>query len=538
VNPLAEFSTRLPRSAASRLRRPLAAASVLTMLVAAVGLIGAALRLREYVADRSLWLDESFLALNLIRHDVPALLGRLDFNQGAAPGFLLVEKGIEVIDRSEAALRLPSLVFGLATVALAWQVARRVCSPAGALLAYALVALSPALVYYSSELKQYAGDTVCGLAVTLVALELAAHPSRRTAVAAAAVGAAAVSLSHAAIFVVAGQGGLLVAAALVRKRLRSRLLAIVVGVWAVAAGAGLAHTLSTASGILSSYRASADLGSGTAGSGGRGAHALKALATALLGDVGLPTGGHAFTLVTLVLSAFGLLGLVALLRARPLATLVVGMPGLVTLAANATDHYPVSGRTVLFLVPIASICIGEGAASLARVAHGAAPVVGVGLAVLALAYPVHGDLDLLRTPTKEETRPVVSALALEARPGDRFFVTYAAQYAIAYYQQCGCTRVPGWNLMPSPGGRAQWSPALLSTQEVLIQPYRDGDENAYLAEVRTLPPGRTWLIVSHAADAGEHAFLYDRLQRAFAARGTRLTRIREPGALATLYALR
>jgi hypothetical protein len=508
------------------------------MLVGAVGLIGMGLRLREYVADRSLWLDESFLALDLIRGGVPALLGHLDFNQGAAPGFLLVEKGIEVVDRSEAALRLPSLVFGLATVVLAWRVARRVCSPAAALIAYALVAFSPALVYYSSELKQYAGDTACGLTVTLVALELAARPNRRTAIAAAAIGVAAVSLSHAAIFVVAGQGAVLVAAALARQRLPSRTLAIVVGVWALAAGAVLAHTLSTSSGVLSSYRASADLGSGTAGSGGRGAHALKALATTVLGDVGLPTGGRAFTLVTLVLSAVGVVGLVALLRSRPLATLIVTAPALATLAANASDHYPVSGRTVLFLVPIASICIGEGAASVARVAQGAAPAVGVALAVFALAYPVHGAVELLRTPTKEETRPVLGALALEARPGDRFFVAYAAQYAIAYYQQCGCARVPSWDVAPSTGGHAQWSPALLSTRQVIVEPYRGDDEPSYLAEVRSLPPGRIWLIVSHAADAKEHAFLYDRLQRAFAARGTRLKVIREPGALATLYALR
>lgn len=508
------------------------------MVVGAVGLIGAVLRLREYLFDRSLWLDESFLALDLVRHDVPDLLGRLNFNQGAAPGFLLFEKGIEVVDRSELALRLPSLLFGLATLALAWQVARRVCSPAAALIAYALVALSPALVYYSSELKQYAGDTACGLAVTWAALELAARPSRRTGIAAAATGVAALCLSHAAIFVVAGQGGVLVAAALVRRRLPSRAVAAVVAVWALVAGAVLAHTLSTSNGVLSSYRSSADLGAGTAGSGGRGAHALKALATAVLGDVGLPTGGRAFALVSLALSAVGVLGVVALLRARPLATLLVTVPALVALLANATDHYPVSGRTVLFLVPIAGICIGEGAVSLARLSQRAAPAIGAALAVLALAYPVHGDVDLLRSPTKEELRPVLNSLALEARSGDRFYVAYAAQYAVAYYQQCDCTRVPGWNIGPARGGRSQWSPALASTGQVIVQPYRGDDEAVYLSQVRSLPPGRIWLIVSHAADAREHAFLYDRLQRAFAARGPRLMTIRKPGALATLYAVR
>jgi len=508
------------------------------MLLGAAALTGAALRVRQYVADRSLWLDESFLALNLIRHGVPALLGRLDFNQGAAPGFLVLEKGVEVIGRDASLLRLPPLVFGLASLILAWPVARRICAPAGAVFAYALMALSPALVYYSSELKQYSGDVACGLAVTWSALELVGRPSRRAAIAAAVVGIAAVFFSHPAIFVVAGGGAALVVAEVVQRRRPSRPLAIVVGAWAVAAGSSLVHTLSTSREVLSSYHATAGLGSGNDGTGGRSAHSLKVVGTAVFGDLGLPTGGRAFTLVTLVVVAIGIVGGVVLLRTRLAATLVVTMPAALAMGANAIDHYPVAGRTVLFLVPTASICIGEGVAFLAGISRRAAPAVGIGLAAFAFTYPVHADLRLLRTPTKEEVRPLLGDVALEARPDDRFFVSYPAQYAVAYYGECGCTRMPRWDLVSSRGGSSQWAPAIESTRQVLVQPYLGGDDTAYLRQVRALPPGRIWVIVSHAGDSAEHAFLYDRLQRAFAARGPRLATIREHGALATLYALR
>ena len=55
--------------------------------------VGALLRLERYLSNRSLWLDESLLALNLREKSLHGVLGTLDYNQSAPAGFLVIEKG-------------------------------------------------------------------------------------------------------------------------------------------------------------------------------------------------------------------------------------------------------------------------------------------------------------------------------------------------------------------------------------------------------------------------------------------------------------
>jgi hypothetical protein len=49
---------------------------------AAMMLLGLALRLRPYLANRSLWMDESFLALNIMERSFGQLTQPLDHLQG------------------------------------------------------------------------------------------------------------------------------------------------------------------------------------------------------------------------------------------------------------------------------------------------------------------------------------------------------------------------------------------------------------------------------------------------------------------------
>src|SRR5208282_4996677 len=57
--------------------------------------------------------------------------------------------------QSEAWLRLPSALFGIASVPLMFVVARRLVSAGAALASAALLAFSPAHVYYSQEARSY-----------------------------------------------------------------------------------------------------------------------------------------------------------------------------------------------------------------------------------------------------------------------------------------------------------------------------------------------------------------------------------------------
>jgi hypothetical protein len=63
--------------------------SLLPLIIIALGII---LRLREYIANRSLWVDEALLALNIIKRPFLELLKPLSDSQHAPIGFLWLER--------------------------------------------------------------------------------------------------------------------------------------------------------------------------------------------------------------------------------------------------------------------------------------------------------------------------------------------------------------------------------------------------------------------------------------------------------------
>ena len=125
----------------------------------------------QYASNRSLWNDESLLALNLIEKPLTDLAGSLDFNQAAPVGFLLTE-GIaaKVLGFSEYALRLFQLICGLVSILAFVWLARRTPAPTAAPLAILLFVVADALVYYSSELKPYETDVAAALGLLIGAL--------------------------------------------------------------------------------------------------------------------------------------------------------------------------------------------------------------------------------------------------------------------------------------------------------------------------------------------------------------------------------
>jgi len=134
-------------------------AAVLALLTIA----GAWLRL-SHLGSKSLWLDEG----------ATVALARASWQHFAwvwwhgeanlqTIYFLLVRAWIHLGD-SEAWLRLPSAVFGIASIPVMFVVARKFMGAAPALAATALLAFNPSDVYYSQEARSYT------LAILLVLL--------------------------------------------------------------------------------------------------------------------------------------------------------------------------------------------------------------------------------------------------------------------------------------------------------------------------------------------------------------------------------
>jgi hypothetical protein len=122
--------------------------------------IGAVMRLWQYFMGRSLWEDETHLALNIINHGFLRLLEPLDYIQGAPVLFLWLVKlfGV-VLGYGEASLRATPFLFSLLTLPLLYYVILDLTgNRAAALIGFFIYSVNITLVYFSSELKPYAVD--------------------------------------------------------------------------------------------------------------------------------------------------------------------------------------------------------------------------------------------------------------------------------------------------------------------------------------------------------------------------------------------
>ena len=133
--------------------------------LSAIGLVilGLVFRFSQYFANRSLWLDEAFLAFNIVNHSFIKLTQPLDYVQAAPIFFVWIERLIvKILGNTEFTLRLFPLFCGCLSVIIFYLLVRRIFK-SGGLLALSLIVLNGYLVYYSSEVKQYSTDLLVSL---------------------------------------------------------------------------------------------------------------------------------------------------------------------------------------------------------------------------------------------------------------------------------------------------------------------------------------------------------------------------------------
>lgn len=121
--------------------------------------VGIVLRAGHLLANRSLWLDEAMLGLNILDRGFAGLMQPLDMAQNAPLGYLWAVKVSTVLfGEGEIALRLPTFLAGIGTLVLLVPLARRLLRPEGIPVAVGLAACSAPLVYFAAEVKPYAVD--------------------------------------------------------------------------------------------------------------------------------------------------------------------------------------------------------------------------------------------------------------------------------------------------------------------------------------------------------------------------------------------
>ena len=174
------------------------------VIAAVAALVGSVLR---FTPSSPLWLDEA-LTVNIASGDLGSATDLLRHDGHPPLYYWLQGWWIDLFGSSDAAVRSLSGVIGVATIALAWIVARRLFDGRTAAAVVVLVSLSPFAVRYSSEARMYALVMLLAL-LGLLATELTLERSTAGRLAAVSVVSGLLMLTHYWSFFLLGAAGLL-----------------------------------------------------------------------------------------------------------------------------------------------------------------------------------------------------------------------------------------------------------------------------------------------------------------------------------------
>jgi mannosyltransferase len=149
---------------------------VLLVLLAAV-LIGGTIRLWQF--GESLWLDELHSAW-VVAGSIGEIAERARLGNQSPLYFYLLKITTAAFGKTELALRLPSLLAGLATLLLSYAVVRSwTKSTAAGICSAAILAISPRAIFFSQEARPYAFVQFLGMLHIYLFWQLQKNPSGR-----------------------------------------------------------------------------------------------------------------------------------------------------------------------------------------------------------------------------------------------------------------------------------------------------------------------------------------------------------------------
>jgi hypothetical protein len=478
---------------------------------------GLGVRLQQYLHNRSLWLDEAMMALNVLHRSFHQLTEKLTYSLVAPIGWLWLEKLCQlVLGKGELALRLVSVLASAAALLLTAWLAAQVLNRRAQVLAVALVAFHPSLIYYATELKPYATDVAVAVLLWCATFWVLRRAAAARLIVFALAGVLAVWLSHPAVFVLAGIGVTLTAHFAARGAWR-RLAAMlaVFSAWGISFIAEYVLALRQSSsnpGLLNTYpfvhfppRHFANLD--------------EVVRTAFAWQ----QEPWALALSGVVLFAF-LVGAWQMLQRQRLALWLLASPVLVALLASALHHYPVLLRFMLFATPAVLVVAAAGVEAIRQSAAGSAVSAGGILLFLLLLQPLFTTAEYVVRPIEaEEFKAALKYTLAHRHDGDVFYIYCYARHHFEYYQELyglsGLTVVQGscfragmknhafvrnWNFLRDDFSKLQGQKRvwLLFTHDAPV----DGlDEKAYALRFLN-EEGR--LLDAHYEN-GATAFLYD-----------------------------
>ena len=305
----------------------------------------------QHATHRSMWLDESSLALNFQERSFGELTQPLDYQQTAPIGFLLTVKAITtVFGITDYSLRLFPLLAGFANIFLVYWVVKQMY-PSAIPIAMAMIATSPFHIIYATEFKQYNLDATVTLLYILLTMRYLQSPTPRHLIFLIGFGVVGVWFSHPIIFVLAGIGMVLWLNAVLRRDWRATLGLTIMGVMQVISF-GLVYWVS--------YRSMSDSALGDfmtmAWSDYFFRFTAESVVKIFFEFFTLIGGLYNFPLLVLGLYGF----VIGIIQMRKLYVALLLSPIPFMLLASYLDFYPIVHRFLLFILAPIMIIIACG----------------------------------------------------------------------------------------------------------------------------------------------------------------------------------
>ena len=455
-----------------------------------LAVLGAALRLWQYAANSSLWIDELALTRNIIDRSAAVLFAPLDYAQVAPIGFLLAEKAVTLVfGTNEYALRALPLASGMASLVLFWALAKRVLSGWAIPFAVGLFSLGIPFIYLSSQVKQYSSDVAAALFLTLTSLEVYRRGvSTRRAIWLGLAGAVVAWFSQPALFVMTGIGaGLLVLAAMRGDRGAWQSSSIIWAGWGASAGAVAARAIRTVPELDREYfrwfwaggfmplppQSLSDM------------FWLPGKFMWVFGKFQLGLGrtdgglGYRWSPVFALAMAWGFW---VLWKKQRDAALFLFLPTLVVVGLSGAEIYPLTARLLAFLIPFLLVAVAAGASDLVTRLQYRFQFVGTGLLAVLIGAPIYAIATALPPSSIQHVRPIMAHVSERHETSDRVYVYSGAGLAFSYY-------APRFGI-PEEG--------------VILGRCSLSDPRSYLRELDLLRGHkRVWLVATHEQRDGE-----------------------------------
>lgn len=341
--------------------------------------LGLFFRVFHFFNNRSLFIDELFLSVNVIKLNFWQLAtGPFEYQQKAPIGYLWASRFfVLLLGKQEPALRFFSLLCGIGTMLVFVPVAQFFLRSWGAVLAVGIVALAYPLVYHSVEAKQYSTELFATVLALYLYTKYVRSVTLRPFLAWGILGGLLPWFSFSVIFVLAGIGAAICASATFernRRRLAWCLIPCFLWVMSFVTVYVLFISKYQDSGWLSHFFKVKYDGYLPV------THAIPAVEWLVVKGyqflsypLGLPLKvdntlnyfgfKHFLTLGWLPLSLIGA-GAFYLLLERKEYFLILFLPVVLTLIASALQRYPFHQRFTVFLAPLLILALAYGAQEL------------------------------------------------------------------------------------------------------------------------------------------------------------------------------